>query len=133
MRPRFFLFGALLVLLAAAALTLRPALPAAERGRRLALRTGCFACHGPEGTRGTSNHGRADKTVPTFEGDLMMYAKSRDQIREWIRDGATEAKRGSETWRRERARGTLRMPAFGRRLGAGEIDELVAFVEAMAG
>jgi mono/diheme cytochrome c family protein len=63
----------------------------------------------------------------------MMFAKNRDQIREWIRDGATAAKRGSETWRRERARGTLRMPAFGRRLGAGQIDDLVAFVEAMGG
>ena len=62
----------------------------------------------------------------------MMYAKSRDQIREWIHDGSTETKRGSETWRRERARGTLRMPAFGRRFRAGQIEDLVSFVQAMA-
>lgn len=133
MRLRFVLFGALLAVLAALAITLRPALPAAERGRRLALRTGCFACHGPEGTRGTSNPGRVDKTVPDFGDDLMMFAKSRDEIREWIHDGATAAKRKSETWRRDRERGTLRMPAFGRRLGRQEIEDLVAFVEAAGG
>ena len=133
MRLRFLLSAALLLLLAAAAITLRPALPAAERGRRLALRTGCFACHGPEGTRGASNPGRADKSVPTFEGDVMMFAKNRDEIREWIRDGATAAKRRSETWRRDRERGTLRMPAFGRRLAPGQIEDLVALVEAAAG
>ena len=133
MRLRFVLFGALLVLLVTAAITLRPALPAAERGRRLALRTGCFACHGPEGERGASNPGRADKTVPDFGDDLMMFAKSREEIREWIRDGATAAKRRSETWRRERERGTLRMPAFGRRLRSGQIEDLVAFVEAAGG
>jgi len=132
MKLRLALAAVVLVALIAAAMTFRPNLPPAERGRRLALATGCFACHGPEGTRGTANPGRLDKTAPNFEGDVMMYAKSRDQIREWIHDGSTETKRGSETWRRERARGTLRMPAFGRRFRAGQIEDLVSFVEAMA-
>jgi mono/diheme cytochrome c family protein len=117
----------------AAAVALRPRLPAAERGRRLALRTGCFACHGPEGTRGASNPGRTDKRVPTFEGDVMMFAKTRAQVREWIEDGVTEARSKSETWRRDRDRGALRMPAFRRRLTAAQIEDLVAFVEASAG
>lgn len=133
MRLRFALAAVLLLCLGVASISLRPALPAAERGRRLALRTGCFACHGPEGTRGASNPGRTDKSVPTFEDDLMMFAKSREEIREWIRDGATAAKKRSETWRRDRERGTLRMPAFGRRLKPGQIEDLVAFVEAAGG
>ena len=133
MRPRLLLVPLALAAVLAPALALRPDLPPAERGRRLALRTGCFACHGPEGTRGASNPGRADKTVPDFEGDLMMFAKRREQIREWIRDGATAAKQHSETWRRERERGTLRMPAFSRRLRSGQIEDLVAFVEAAGG
>lgn len=45
---------------------LRPQLPPAERGRRLAERTGCFGCHGPGGIRGAANPGRMDRTVPTF-------------------------------------------------------------------
>jgi mono/diheme cytochrome c family protein len=128
----------LVVLVAVAALifawrTLAPNLPAAERGRRLAEKTGCFACHGPEGIRGTPNAGRTDRTVPTFAGDVMMYAKTRDQIREWIDDGSTAARRASATWREQREKGALRMPAFEGRLSAHQIDDLVAFVSASAG
>src|SRR6266545_6283000 len=133
MRLRLFVIAALLLAASAAAFTLRPRLPAAERGRRLALRTGCFACHGPEGTRGASNPGRTDKRAPTFEGDVMMFAKTREEIREWIKDGVTAARSRSATWRRERERGALRMPAFRRRLAPAEIEDLVAFVEAAAG
>jgi len=113
--------------------TLQPQLPAAERGRRLAQSHGCFGCHGPDGTRGIPNHGRTDKTVPTFEGDVMMYAKSDAEIREWIMNGGTAKRWKSETWQQQRERGAVRMPAFRDRLSATEIDELVAFVHASAG
>ena len=109
---------------------LRPQLPSAERGRRLAERTGCFACHGPEGTRGAANPGRTDRTVPKYEGDLMMYAKTPGEIREWIRDGVARSRAKSRTWQQQRDRGALRMPAFGRRLGERQIEDLVAFVQA---
>ena len=116
-----------------AAVTLRPRLPAAERGRRLAEATGCFGCHGPGGLRGASNPGRVDKTVPKFEDDLMMYAKTEDEIREWIHDGVSKKKSASQTWRAERDRGALRMPAFGRRLTERQIDDLTAYVVALSG
>jgi mono/diheme cytochrome c family protein len=122
----------LVVLVALAALAAwglaRPRLPAAERGRRLAERTGCFACHGPGGTRGAANPGRDDRTVPDFRDDLMMYAESPAEVREWIRDGVTAKRAGSVTWRAQRDRGTLRMPAFKDRLSPSQIDDLVAFV-----
>ena len=111
----------------------RPSLPAAERGRRLAERSGCFTCHGPGGIRGVANAGRADLTVPGFEGDVMMFAKNDDEIREWIRDGVTRAKAGSESWRAARDRGALRMPAYGDRFGQDGLDDLVAYVNAAAG
>ena len=41
----------------------------------------------------------------------VFHAKSENEIREWIRDGVTRAKAGSESWRAERDRGALRMPA----------------------
>jgi mono/diheme cytochrome c family protein len=112
---------------------MRPELPAAERGRRLAQETGCFACHGPEGTRGARNPGRSDGTVPNYQDDVMMYAKSPAEIREWIHDGATRARAASPSWREQRERGTLRMPAFGTRLADRQIDDLVAFVRVMSG
>jgi mono/diheme cytochrome c family protein len=111
----------------------RPRLTAAERGRRLATEMGCFACHGPGGIRGTANPGRKDKTVPTFEGDVMMFADDATDVRAWIHDGATAKRRVSESWKREREAGTLRMPAFGHRLSAHELDDLVAFVQVSSG
>jgi mono/diheme cytochrome c family protein len=116
-----------------AALLLRPRLTAAERGRRLAERTGCFACHGPGGIRGVSNPGRSDETVPTYEGDVMMYAKTAGEIHQWIRDGVTERRAHSRTWRAKRDSGALRMPAFAGRLSERDIDDLVAYVMAMSG
>jgi len=132
--PRLIVLALVAVTLAAIAFgwVTRPRLPAAERGRRLAERTGCFGCHGPEGTHGTANPGRTDKSVPEFTGDVMMYADSPDQIREWIRDGVTVKKAASQTWREQRQKGTLRMPAFKKRLSSGEIEDLVAFVTVMS-
>jgi mono/diheme cytochrome c family protein len=112
---------------------LPPRITPAERGRRLAEREGCFACHGPGGTKGVANPGRAEGSVPSYQGALMMYAKNREEIREWIRDGATEAKKKSRSWREARAKGVLEMPAFGSRLSPSQIDDLVAFIEATSG
>ena len=107
-------------------------LTSVERGRRLAETQGCFACHGPEGTRGAGNPGRSDRTVPTY-GSLMMYATNREEVRQWIADGVSRTRAQSETWRKERARGVLQMPAYGDRLTKRQIDDLVAFVLAAAG
>ena len=117
----------------AAAFVFHPNLTPVERGRRLAEANGCFGCHGPEGTHGASNPGRREGTVPTWSGTLMMYASSAAEVREWIADGVTKKKASSETWKEERRKGALRMPAYRRRLSAREIDDLVAFVVAAAG
>lgn len=118
--------------LAATAFLFPSRLTSVERGRRLAETQGCFACHGPEGTRGAGNPGRSDRTVPTY-GSLMMYATNREEVRQWIADGVSRTRAQSETWRKERARGVLQMPAYGDRLTKRQIDDLVAFVLAAAG
>jgi mono/diheme cytochrome c family protein len=115
------------------AFALRPRLPAAERGRRLAERTGCFACHGPGGIRGVANPGRSDRTVPNFEGDVMMYAKSPEEIHEWIHEGVTAKRARSQTWRAQRDSGALRMPAFKGRISEPQMEDLVAYVMAVSG
>lgn len=129
---RLFLLAFGLAVITFAVLT-APRLPRAERGRRLAEREGCFTCHGPGGVRGAANPGRLDRTVPTFEGDVMMYAKSPEDIRAWILEGVTPAKSVSQTWRSERDKGALRMPAFKHRLNRHQVDDLVAFIRASAG
>jgi mono/diheme cytochrome c family protein len=137
MRRTALVLLVLLVLVMAAGAALAVArhmdLPAAERGRRLAEQTGCFGCHGPGGLAGADNPGRTDRTVPNFADDVMMYAKTPEEIREWIRDGVTKKKAASVSWRAERDRGALRMPAFVHRLEAGEIDDLAAYVMAASG
>ncbi len=133
---RVFVLAAVVLALAGgivAFLVFRSRLPAAERGRRLAERTGCFACHGPGGIRGAANPGRTDLTVPTFEGDVMMYAKSAEEIHEWIHEGVTEKRSASQTWRTQRDRGALKMPAFKGRMSEREMEDLVAFVMASSG
>jgi len=111
---------------------LRPKLTPVERGRRLAEQNGCFGCHGPEGIQGTADPGRASGTVPSYRA-LMMYAKNGQDVREWIRDGVTASRAKSESWKESRKAAALRMPAFGKRLNAGQIDDLVAFVMAASG
>jgi len=117
----------------AAAIVRRPNLPAAERGRRIAERTGCFGCHGPGGLRGANNPGRTDKTVPNFADDMMMYAKTPEEIHEWIHNGVTHKKANSVTWRTDRDRGALKMPAFKDRMNERDMDDVVAYVMAVTG
>lgn len=125
--------AAALLLLASGCTLWNPGLPPAERGRRLAERTGCFSCHGAEGLRGAANPGRTDKTVPNFRDDVMMFAEDDQDVREWIRDGVSAKKKASKTWQQQRKLGTVRMPAFGRRLSARQIDDLVAFIAVASG
>ncbi len=110
-----------------------PHFPPAEQGRRLAEREGCFGCHGPNGTRGAFNPDRLDEKVPTFTGDLMMFASDEQEIREWIADGAPARRAASKTFQEQKAKGVLKMPAFKDRLSDEQIDQLVAFVSAMNG
>lgn len=133
MKPLIALGVLALLGYAAVSFVLRPHLPAAEHGRRLAERTGCFGCHGPGGIRGASNPGRTDRTVPTYDDDLMMFAETPAEIRQWIEHGVTDKRKASETWRAQRDSGAMRMPAFGRRLDARAIDDLVAYVMAVGG
>ncbi len=110
----------------------RPHITPVERGRRIAEANGCFGCHGPEGTRGAANPGRIERSVPSFR-TLMMYAKTKEEVIEWIRDGVTASRRKSETWRAQRDAGTLRMPAYRKRLSPKQLEDLAAFVMTVSG
>jgi mono/diheme cytochrome c family protein len=101
-----------------------------QRGKALAGGLGCFACHGPGGATGYEDPAGRVGAVPSFER-LPEYAKSDAEVREWILDGRP---------RRTRDPGGVadgppplfRMPAFRGRISDGELDWLVAYVEAAA-
>jgi mono/diheme cytochrome c family protein len=117
----------------AALFVIRPYLPAAERGRRLAEEMGCFGCHGPGGIRGAMNPGRTDGSVPNFQGDVMMFADDPEEIHEWIHNGVTAKRQQSATWRAQRESGILKMHAFKGRISEDRMHDLVAYVMAIAG
>ncbi|HVP39851.1 MAG TPA: hypothetical protein VMS93_11785 [Candidatus Saccharimonadales bacterium] len=137
--------AALLALALVRVAFLRPALPSAEEGRRLAERSGCFGCHGAEAGKGAPNLGAKDP-VPSFTGGVLMMdtPQGAPQVRDWIllgtvgieRREAEEARQDS--LRRARAglppaaesppeHPALRMPAYARRFSAREVDRLVDF------
>jgi len=106
----------------------------AERGYRVATRAGCFNCHGPDGTGGVKNPGSEDGEVPSFAGGTpMMWAKSEDEMREYILDGAPARKRKDPRHREQMAAQLLAMPAYRGYLSPHEIDDLIAYVRAVSG
>jgi len=117
-----------------------PRLTAELRGRALAERLGCFACHGPGGTGGVANPLSDEKEVPAWDGGTaMMYVESEKEIREWIRDGRPRRLASRDGGGPGAAGETdfiaalpLRMPAFGDLLSEPELDDLVAFYKAVA-
>lgn len=95
-----------------------------RRGRDLAAREGCLACHLSETGRELADPGTKFGTIPSFRGgNLMMYAIDGDEIARWIREGSGGSGRTP----------TIAMPAFGDRLSKRQIEDLVAFVRASDG
>ncbi len=104
---------------------------AAARGRALARELGCFTCHGPLGRDGVPNPGSAYDSVPSFdEGTLMMFAKSDEDLREYILDGAPASKRARASYRVEMESQAIRMPSYRDVVSDAQVDDLVAFLRA---
>jgi len=100
---------------------------AVQRGQAVAVRMGCFGCHGPGGVAGIPNPGAKGGEVPTWSGGTwMMYNEAPGDVRAWILDGHPP---GREPDRKA----LLAMPAYKGRLRAGEVDDLVAFVATVSG
>jgi len=101
-----------------------------ERGARVAAASGCLSCHGPAGRLADPEGTRGIGSVPSFEHeDVTAYAKSADEIREWILDGKPRRLLEEEG---DEPPPALRMPAWRGRLTERAVDELVAYVKAVA-
>ena len=118
---------------AAAAYTCRPHVSRVQRGWTVAYEKGCFTCHGPGGIRGMADPGHGLDEVPPFSGGLItMYARTEDEIREWILDGLPRRVRDDPEQMKLRANAVIRMPAWRDLLTERELDDLVAFVKAVS-
>jgi len=107
---------------------------AAVRGYRVATRLGCFGCHGPEGIGGVANPGSQEGEVPAFiEQTQMMYVTSTAELREYVLDGAPARQLADPDYVEGVERAALRMPAYRGRVGATDLDDLVAYLRAVSG
>ena len=138
-------------MLVGAGLLRRPKLTPVLRGHQLADNLGCFGCHGPAGSGGIANPGSDTETVPAWDGgNVMMYAKNEQEIREWIlyghpkrlMDSGAQQHAGDEGTHSHDPNGEsgddlistlpLEMPAFEDVLTREELDDLVAYFKVMS-
>jgi len=102
--------------------------PASE-GREVAMKRGCFGCHGPQG-RGSMPNLRGFKGyIPAWDGaDFPELAKDDAEIREWILDGVSKRFAASRGARFFLERQPIKMPAYRAHLSETEVDRLVDFI-----
>jgi len=102
---------------------------AVARGYDLAVKNGCFSCHGVAGSGGRRNPDSFKGYIPGWLGpDYAELVRSDGELDEWIGTGTVQRLETSRIARFFMRRQILRMPAFGPRLSSGEMDDLKAFV-----
>ena len=115
-------------------LVLRVEVTRGKSGYRIALRSGCFNCHGANGMGGVKNPGSTDGEVPGFSGGTpMMWVKSEQELREYLLDGAPARKRADPQYRQQLVSQLLVMPAFRGFLSSRDVDDLLVYLRAVSG
>ncbi len=110
--------------------------PAQSPGEELARHYSCFTCHGELGQGGVENPGSLKGYVPGFFGsDFLALTQNgnRQQVLEWIRDGAPESFlnqgfAGFYPARYLTERQAIQMPAYGDHLSDEELETLTDYV-----
>jgi mono/diheme cytochrome c family protein len=115
-----------------------PITHAAVEGHQIAMRMGCFSCHGPEGLGGFTNPGSDNDVVPALSGgEMMMWADTEQQVREWILYGnPLDEDHMFERVGYAAGQGTDRavvMPAYEDYLSDGELELLIEYLRAISG
>jgi mono/diheme cytochrome c family protein len=96
------------------------------RGEAIAIKSGCFGCHGPGGSRPIKNPGSKSGDVPGWPGGTwMMWNNSEEDVRAWIVDGHPKDREPDQN-------ALMKMPAYGKWLTKEEVDDLVAYVLAVS-
>ena len=93
-----------------------------QRGADLALAQGCLGCHGGRGE---------SPFLPRPFTDLDDV--DRQTLREWILDGMPRRVRQDPELREALEAAAIRMPAWRERLSDAQVDDLIAYLRALAG
>jgi cytochrome c551/c552 len=105
-------------------------------GQNLAIKYGCFNCHGPLGLGGVVNPQSFKGYIPGWFGrdfDELTENGNREIVAEWTSDGTSSFVTGKSFGRGVVARHfgesqTIKMPAFDRRMPTEDLDVLVEYV-----
>ena len=101
----------------------------AEAGRQVALRLGCFNCHGPQG-RGSMPNARSLKGyIPPWDGaDFPELARDDQEIHDWVLDGGTRRVVSSRMARFFLERQPVKMPAYRGYVSDDEAARLIDYI-----
>jgi mono/diheme cytochrome c family protein len=92
-----------------------------QRGADLALAQGCLGCHGGPG-----------ESPPLPRSFADLDAVDETTVREWILDGMPRRVRDDAELREALEAAAIRMPAWRGRLSDAQVDDLVAYLRAIA-
>jgi mono/diheme cytochrome c family protein len=102
---------------------------AAAAGHEVAYRFGCFGCHGPEGRGLVMNPGSFKGYIPPWDGpDFGEVVRDDEELRQWVRNGASDRFRENPVARRLLQTQAIAMPAYGDRVTDGDLRALGAYI-----
>jgi mono/diheme cytochrome c family protein len=102
----------------------------AAAGHELAVRFGCFGCHGPEGRGLVANPGSFKAYIPPWDsGDFLELVQGPAEFREWVAEGEIRRLRQNPAAAFFLDRQTIKMPPFKSVLSEADIDKLRAYVD----
>jgi mono/diheme cytochrome c family protein len=98
-------------------------------GREVAVKLGCFGCHGPEGRGLVLNPGSFKGYIPGWEGaDYLELVRDDDEFRQWVRKGICDRLASNPAARFFLDRQPVAMPAYGDKVTDSDLDALLAYV-----
>ncbi len=101
----------------------------AATGRDAAYRLGCFGCHGAEGRGLVSNPGSFKGYIPPWDGpDFADLVRDDAELRQWVRNGASDRFLRNPIARRILETQAIAMPAYHDRASEDDLRALAAYV-----
>jgi mono/diheme cytochrome c family protein len=102
---------------------------AASAGHEVGYRLGCFGCHGPEGRGVVMNPGSFTGYIPPWDGDdYPDLVRDGAELRQWVRNGASDRFLGNPVARRFLLTQAISMPAYHERVSDGDLRALGAYI-----
>jgi mono/diheme cytochrome c family protein len=99
-------------------------------GREVAVRFGCFGCHGPEGRGLVANPGSLTGYVPPWDGDdYPELVRGDSELAQWVRNGISDRFRANPAARHLLRAQAIPMPAYGDRISDEELEALGAYIQ----